>query len=60
MDAEMVLDQARIDFLKNKFSPYSFEIDELIAYMIELRIHNRYARLSLEEGHKILEEVTSL
>ncbi len=60
MKAEMFLDQVRIDFLREKASEYSFEIDELVAYMLELRIHARYARLNLDEGRKILEEVTAL
>lgn len=60
MEAEKTLDLARIDFLKDKSNRYSFEIDELVAYMIELRVHNRYAQLSLEKGQKILEEVTEL
>lgn len=60
MEAEKFLDQYRIDFLRDLGTQYSFAIEELIAYMLELRIHNRYARLSLDEGHKILEEVTAL
>ncbi|MGM0598687.1 MAG: hypothetical protein ACQETH_02605 [Candidatus Rifleibacteriota bacterium] len=60
MQAEKFLDQYRIDFLRNLGTQYTFAIEELIAYMLELRIHNRYARLSLDEGRKILEEVTAL
>lgn len=60
MKAEKFLDQARIDFLRRAAIQYSFETDELVAYMLELRIHNRYARLNPEEGQKILEEVTAL
>jgi hypothetical protein len=60
MQAEKFLDQYRIEFLRNLGTQYTFAIEELIAYMLELRIHNRYARLSLDEGHKILEEVTAL
>lgn len=60
MLAEKILDKARIDFVKDKSVQYSFEIDELVAYMIELRVHSRYAQLSLEEGRKILKEVTAL
>ncbi len=60
MKAEKFLDQARIDFLRKAAIQYSFETDELVAYMLELRIHNRYARLNPEQGQKILEEVTAL
>jgi hypothetical protein len=60
MKAERHLDQARVDFLRKAADQYSFSVDELIAYMLELRIHNRYARLSPDKGRKILEEVTAL
>lgn len=60
MAAEKVLDQGRIDYLRSFACNYSFAIEELIAYMLELRIHNRYARLNPEKGRKILEEVTAL
>ncbi len=58
--AEKILDQSRIEFLRSQSLGYSFSVEELVAYMLELRIHNRYARLSLDEGRKILEEVTAL
>jgi hypothetical protein len=60
LTAEKILDQSRIEFLKSQSLGYSFSVEELVAYMLELRIHNRYARLSLDEGRKILEEVTAL
>lgn len=60
MKAEKFLDQARIDYLRRSVAQYSFSIDELVAYMLELRIHQRYARLSPEKGRKLLEEVTRL
>lgn len=60
LKAEKFLDQARIDFLRRSVIHYSFSLDELIAYLLELRIHNRYARLNPDRGRKILEEVTTL
>ncbi len=60
LKAEKFLDQARIDFLRRSAVHYSFSLDELIAYLLELRIHNRYARLNPDRGRKILEEVTTL
>jgi hypothetical protein len=60
MQGEKLLDQYRIDYLRSQGTGYSFAIEELVAYMLELRIHNRYARLSLEKGREILEEVTAL
>jgi len=60
MKAEKYLDQTRIDFLRQAVAQFSFTVDELVAYMLELRIHLRYARLSPEKGRKLLEEVTRL
>lgn len=60
LKAEKFLDQSRIDFLRRAVVQFSFSLDELIAYMLELRIHNRYARLNPDKGRKILEEVTTL
>jgi hypothetical protein len=60
LKAEKYLDQYRIDFLRSEGQNYSFSVEELVAYMLELRIHYRYARLSLDEGRKIIEEVTAL
>ena len=60
MKAEKALDQARLDFIRNSAISYSFSADELVAYILELRIYARYARLSPELGRKILQEVTAL
>ena len=60
MKAEKTIDQFRLDYLRSSAISYSFSADELIAYMLELRIFARYARLDLEEGRKILQEVTAI
>lgn len=60
MAAEKFLDQARVDYLRKAAAQYSFDMDELVAYMLELRIHRRYERMSPDKGRKILEEVTTL
>ncbi len=60
MESELISDRGRISFVQKLASHYSFDFDELVAYLIELRIHQRYERLSLEEGQKILKEVTAL
>lgn len=59
-EAEKSLDQARLDYLRQSAQRFSFTIDELVAYMLELRIHNRYSTMRPEEGRRILEEVTKL
>ena len=60
LKAEMFLDQARIAFLRANPASFTFTSDELVAYILELRIHERYARFNPDAGRKILEEVTSL
>jgi hypothetical protein len=60
MKAEKTIDQYRLDFIRSLAISYSFSADELIAYMLELRIFARYARLDLEKGRKILQEVTAI
>lgn len=60
MKAEKTIDQFRLDFIRNSAISYSFSADELIAYMLELRIYARYSRLDPEKGRKILQEVTAL
>lgn len=60
MKAEKALDEARLDFIRSLAINYSFTTDELVAYILELRIYARYARLSPELGRKILQEVTAL
>lgn len=60
MKAERTLDASRLDFIRSLATSYSFSADELVAYMLELRIYERYARLDPEKGRKILQEVTVL
>ncbi len=60
MKAERALDASRLDFIRSLATSYSFSADELVAYMLELRIFQRYARLDPEKGRKILQEVTAL
>ena len=60
MQAEKFLDTARIDFIHQTVNKYSFDIDELTAYMLEMRIHRRYEGMSPQQGRKILEEVITL
>lgn len=58
--AEKYIDQIRIDYLRDAVVRFTFSVDELVAYMLEYRIHLRYAGLDPEKGRKILEEVTRL
>lgn len=60
MKAEKNLDGSRLDFIRNLATRYSFSVDELVAYILELRIYARYTRLSPDVGRKILQEVTAL
>ncbi len=60
MKAEKALDASRLDFIRSLATSYTFSTDELVAYMLALRIYERYARLDPEKGRKILQEVTAL
>lgn len=58
--AELVLDEGRVRFLEEQACRYSFRIEELIAYILKLRLLLRHVRLNRAEGIKILQEVTSV
>jgi hypothetical protein len=57
---ERLLDEARMKFIDEESRHYSFTIDELVAYFLKLGLLSRHARLSRDEGVKVLEEVTTL
>ncbi len=58
--SERILDEGRVRFLEEQAGRYSFRIEELIAYILKLRLLLRHARLNRTEGIHILEEVTSI
>lgn len=60
MIGEHKLDEARFAFLASESTRYSFEIDELVLYLLKLRLLSRYAALDRGAALKILEEVTVL
>ncbi|HEY9072457.1 MAG TPA: hypothetical protein VIV61_19500 [Candidatus Ozemobacteraceae bacterium] len=60
MTGEHKLDEARFAFLAAESTRYSFELDELVFYLLKLRLLSRYAALDRGAALKILEEVTAL
>lgn len=60
LKAERLLDEARIDHLRRSAIDYSFATDELVAYLLQLRILRRHAAMDREAGLKIIQEVTAL
>ena len=60
MTGEHKLDEARCAFLASESTRYSFEIDELVFYLLKLRLLSRYAALDRATALKTLEEVTVL
>jgi len=60
MAGEHWLDEARFAFLAEESTRYSFELDELVSYLLKLRLLSRYAGLDRGAALKILEEVTAL
>lgn len=60
MIGEHKLDEARFAYLAAESTRYSFELDELVSYLLKLRLLSRYAGLDRGAALKILEEVTAL
>jgi len=60
MEAEMSLDAARLDFLERESLRYSFAMDELVAYLLQLRLLERHQRLDPQRGRTLLKAVGAL
>jgi len=59
LTGEEILDRARIRFLEGQAERYSFKAEELIAYVLKLRLILRHSQMNRDKGVKILMEVTS-
>lgn len=59
LEGERILDRGRIAFLEERAVEFSFSLDEFVAYLLKLRLLNRYAALDRRLGVKILEEVAN-
>ena len=60
MEAEVSLDVARLAFLTRESPRYSFAMDELVAYLLQLRLLERHQRLDPRRGRALLKEVAAL
>lgn len=60
MEAEISLDRARLAFLEGESRRYSFAMDELVAYLLQLRLLERHQRLNPQRGRSLLKEVAAL
>lgn len=60
MEAELVLEQARLDFLDAEAPAYSFTVDELAAYLLKLRLLERHRRFDPERGRALLRGAAAL
>jgi hypothetical protein len=60
MDAEVALDAARLAFLTRESPRYSFAMDELVAYLLHLRLLERHQRLDPQRGRTLLKAVGAL
>lgn len=60
MEAEVSLDGARLAFLTRESPRYSFTIDELAAYLLQLQLLERHQRLDRQRGRALLKEVAAL
>jgi len=60
MEAEKLLERARLEFLARESSPYSFSMDELASYLLRLRLLERRRRLDPARGRELLREAAAL
>ena len=60
MEAEVSLDVARLAFLTRESPRYSFALDELVAYLLQLRLLERHQRLDRQRGRTLLKAVGAL
>jgi hypothetical protein len=60
MEAEELLERARLDFLERENPRYSFSVDELVAYLLKLRLLERHRRMDPEKGRALLRGVAAL
>jgi hypothetical protein len=60
MEAEVSLDAARLAFLTRESPRYSFTMDELVAYLLHLRLLERHQRLDPQRGRTLLKAVGAL
>ncbi len=60
MAAEVALDRARLAFLESESPHYSFAMDELAAYLLQLRLLERHQHLDPQRGRVLLKEVAVL
>jgi len=60
MEAEVALDAARLAFLTRESPRYSFAMDELVAYLLHLRLLERHQRLDPQRGRALLKAVGAL
>jgi len=60
LEAEVALDRARLAFLASESPRYSFALDELAAYLLQLRLLERHQRLDRQRGRTLLKAVGAL
>ena len=60
MEAEVSLDAARLAFLTRESPRYSFALDELVAYLLQLRLLERHRLLDRQRGRTLLKAVGAL
>jgi len=60
MEAEISLDAARLAFLERESPRYSFAMDELVAYLLHLRLLERHQQLDPQRGRGLLKAMGAL
>lgn len=59
MAAELLLDQTHWNFICARYGHYSFSIEEMVGYLLKLRLVQRHQVFSRERGISMLQEVTA-
>ena len=57
LEAELSIDQKRWNKIEELKKGHYFDIDFLIAYMLELQILERWERINLEDSQQVLENL---
>lgn len=60
MEAEVSLDRARLAYLEGEAPRYTFALDELVSYLLRLRLLERHRLLDRSRGRTLLKEVSAL
>lgn len=59
MAGEVILDRARWAFISERAGNYSFSLEEMVGYLLQLRLVQRHRTFGRDQGTSLLQEVTA-